>query len=174
MKTNTFKVVTLLYGCCKKKNNTLMYLHQRNQCCTRMQAAKSSPPQKKKFLLNLDFSNVFTCIEFWKFNKELNDNVQRHHIGVISWSTLRRGSGFSAREERPARGTYPEQIDAINCKLEPKSFLSSKFETLPVWTERDPKHMRLWSKFQNRRDSHSAHVNFALWQSASCRPGRVQ
>ena len=78
----------------------------------------------------------------------------------ITW-----GSGFSARVERP-RGTYPEQIDAINCKLEPnwnhfcrQNLRHCQFELL------DPKHMRLWYKFQTRYDSHSAHVNFNLWSA---------
>ena len=82
----------------------------------------------------------------------------------ITW-----GSGFSARGERPSwEGGGPEQIDAINCKSEPKwnhfcrqNLRHCQFELL------DPKHMRLWYKFQIRFDSQSENVNFKWWRSAN-------
>ena len=149
----------------------------RNQCCTRENRFECRPlkahlRKNKEFLINPVLTDVFTL----SFENSIKNSMTMFKGTTLVWyhgALWDEGVAF-LRGERPARGTYPERIDAINCKLEPKSFLSSKFETLPVWTERDPKHMRLWSKFENRRDSHSAHVNFALWQSASCRPGRVQ
>ena len=111
----------------------------------------------------------FVCVFQFEFVFNLYLSFILYLSLSLSVSSSLEGVAF-LREERgqAGRGGGPEQIDAINCKSEPKwnhfcrqNLRHCQFELL------GPKHMRLWYKFQIRFDSQSENVNFEWWRSAN-------